>query len=780
MNKEKGVFLNYWKKREPSEKLGRLFAFVIFCLFVVFVFFYSYDLYRGNKYLTLLKFKINPEFIFVVNGNDKVIYYLPLNNAASKIYDLNMFKGKGSHDALEFAIDIAKENNYLLSDERKVELTVVSNNSSYVDMYESKVTSALSKKDSKIVTETVSATQEEINNFSKINISNVEEMSSKVFVKNDNKFEKCNYTNVSYESLAGNNKIINGINVSKKMYPNGNKNVVLINSSDVINGYLSISLAAKYDASILMVSTDSVSTDVLGEIERLNVSNVYIVGGTDVISTKVENILKDKFNVEIKRVSGSNRYTTAINVAKEIDKFSSIIVVPNANDVFDAAMLGGISAKYNMPLFYSDVKSVNKELKEYIKSNKNINNIYLSSGTFTSSFVTEIKSLGRNVEVISEKNKYSININGIDKFDNSFKNIVLVNNTIDGISASLLAAKNDNVLFYVGNNISEGHVSLLTGNVIENIYYFGNKQPFKELLFNVKKNNINHCDNNVENLLFSTKKAIFYVSHHDDVSLYYGQTITTAIDVLGKENVYVVLLTDGSSVKKTDVINNNINEYNRINNEKLTFMNAYDKEYRDALIELGVENIHFIETFDFNRFKDGAFNKSAKTYSANMETLKKFIKSYSSKYEDVTHFALTFLDAYDDHEALGNALTSLYYDTRIDDPSFENVYLIARSNEMIGPNRHVLPNNKAKKYTREDNISNMYSVVLKYNEGFDEMKKSFNKFGYYDNKDECVSEINIFGIGCSASYNQFNEINMRLNVNSESPLETVIHIPYKK
>ena len=88
---------------------------------------------------------------------------------------------------------------------------------------------------------------------------------------------------------------------------------------------------------------------------------------------------------------------------------------------------------------------------------------------------------------------------------------------------------------------------------------------------------------------------------------------------------------------------------------------------------------------------------TTKVYNSNLESLKKFIKSYSSKYEDVTHFAYTFLDDHDDHEALGSALTSLYYDSN--ETGFENVYLIVKSTEMIGRNRHVTPDNTAKKYT---------------------------------------------------------------------------------
>lgn len=781
MGDKKVDALNYFNKKDSKEKLGRLFGGVILVLFVLFSGFYMLDLYMGAKNLTFLKFKINPEFGFIVNGNNEVVYYLPLNDDALKIFNADMFKGMKSEEAVEVAIDVAKENNYLLFEDRKIEVTVVSDNDNVVKIQEEKVVSAIEKKDDKIVTQVVEATPEEIENFGKVDLGNIEEASTIISVKVDEPiFKKCNYTKVKYESLSGVDRFASGINVSKKMYPNGTKNVVLISYTDIVDGYLAVPLASSLKAPILMVKPDMITSEVLSEIERLKVSNVYVIGGYDVISNKIDSTIKTKFNIDVKRVNGANRYATGIEIAKEMDNFSSIMIAPNSNDAIDAAMLASVSGKMKMPIFYSDVKVVNKDLKEYIKSNKNINNIYLAGGTFSQSFVDEINTLGRHVEVFNGADRYETNVMGITKFNSKFKNIILVDNNVDAISASLLGAMDGNVLFYTKNIVSEKHISLLKGNNIEKIYYYGNYQAFKELLFAVKKNNASSCEESVENLLFSTKKAVFYVPHQDDETLYYGQTITAAVDILGKENVYVVLVTDGgaSSTKNNEFVKTGLNNYNSTNKNQLTFSSARDNEYRRALIEMGVENIHVIETFGTKRFADSAFTKGTAVYNNNINSLKNFIKSYSSKFEDVTHFAYTNLDDHDDHEALGTVLTSLYYDSNV--VGFENVYLIVKSTEMIGHNRHVIPDTTAKKYTREDNIADKYSVVLDYSNGFERIKKAFNKFGYYENNKECVRDGELLGIGCTSVRSLFERINEKLDEKAETPLETVIHIPYKK
>ena len=75
----------------------------------------------------------------------------------------------------------------------------------------------------------------------------------------------CNYTDVMYESMSGTDRFVSGINASKKLYPNGTKNVVLISYTDIVDGYLSVPLTSSLDAPILMVKPDSITNEVLAE-----------------------------------------------------------------------------------------------------------------------------------------------------------------------------------------------------------------------------------------------------------------------------------------------------------------------------------------------------------------------------------------------------------------------------------------------------------------------------------------------------------------------------------
>ena len=116
MSKKKIDANEFWEKRELKQSWGKVLLSIFLVCFGLFYGAYCLDLYMGAHNLTFVKFKINPEFGFIVNGNDEVVHYIALNDDARRIYNLNMFKGKKTNDAVNKAVEVAKANNYLVDD----------------------------------------------------------------------------------------------------------------------------------------------------------------------------------------------------------------------------------------------------------------------------------------------------------------------------------------------------------------------------------------------------------------------------------------------------------------------------------------------------------------------------------------------------------------------------------------------------------------------------------------------------------------------------------------
>ncbi len=92
---------------------------------------------------------------------------------------------------------------------------------------------------------------------------------------------------------------------------------VLASGEDYPDALCAAPLAGKYKAPILLTEKDSIPETTLSTIKQLQVKNIFIIGGTGVISNTVEDQLK-LLGISITRLFGQNRYETDIAVAKQL------------------------------------------------------------------------------------------------------------------------------------------------------------------------------------------------------------------------------------------------------------------------------------------------------------------------------------------------------------------------------------------------------------------------------------------------------------------------------
>lgn len=144
--------------------------------------------------------------------------------------------------------------------------------------------------------------------------------------------------------------------------------------------------------------------------------------------------------------------------------------------------------------------------------------------------------------------------------------------------------------------------------------------------------------------------VVFYPQHQDDEVLWGASAIVNAINQCGRDNVYIVLVSDGSGV---NVFKNK--KYKKLSKEqKLELRN---NEFRDALKKLEVkeENI-LILPYIKNKNKN------------NYELMKETILIFEGKFNSVTHIAHHY--KYDDHimhRKNGKVLKKLYDEGKVKD-----------------------------------------------------------------------------------------------------------------
>lgn len=122
--------------------------------------------------------------------------------------------------------------------------------------------------------------------------------------------EKVETQKMNVTRIAGVDRYKTAVRASKETFKKGSKYVVIASGEVFIDALVGGSLTSQVDAPLLLVSKNSVSKDVIVELQRLKPEEIVILGGTGTISNNVENEIK-KLNIKIERLAGKNRDGTA-------------------------------------------------------------------------------------------------------------------------------------------------------------------------------------------------------------------------------------------------------------------------------------------------------------------------------------------------------------------------------------------------------------------------------------------------------------------------------------
>ncbi|MDB8803483.1 cell wall-binding repeat-containing protein [Romboutsia sp. 1001216sp1] len=134
---------------------------------------------------------------------------------------------------------------------------------------------------------------------------------------------------------------------------------ILVNGDNSLADGLSASgLSGVLNAPILLTQKDNIPNETLSRLS--SVKKVYIVGGENAISSKVESQIKNK-GISIKRLKGSDRLKTSYAVAKEISEIKPVSEIYLANGYkgeADAMSIGSVANKKGQPIILTNGKEI--------------------------------------------------------------------------------------------------------------------------------------------------------------------------------------------------------------------------------------------------------------------------------------------------------------------------------------------------------------------------------------------------------------------------------------
>jgi len=233
-------------------------------------------------------------------------------------------------------------------------------------------------------------------------------------------------------------------------------------------------LAKKYNAPILLTTSNSLPSTTRQTLSSLHVKNVIIIGGTGVISSSIDSELQ-AMGINVTRIAGLTQYDTAIKVAEQIATPSTLFVC-TSEDYADALSVAPIAGMKQIPIILVSRDSVPDSVKSYISSNVITKTYVIGSSDIISDNVFNQLP---NPERIVGGDKYARNIAVNQKFNSDFKTdsicVATGEGFADALTGTAYSAKISEPIILINNDSSANTKSYYQQRLANanTVYIFG-------------------------------------------------------------------------------------------------------------------------------------------------------------------------------------------------------------------------------------------------------------------------------------------------------------------
>ncbi|MDW8799670.1 cell wall-binding repeat-containing protein [Clostridium sp. A1-XYC3] len=248
---------------------------------------------------------------------------------------------------------------------------------------------------------------------------------------------------------------------------------VIVNGENFPDALSAAPLAKKYNAPILLTEAEVLNHYTSAELTRLNVKNVFIIGGKGVVSQSIEDALKAR-KIKVTRLGGADRYETALQVAAKVGKTGEVAII-NGNDFRDGMTIASIAAAKGMPIVLTEKNHMPDSVKKYLGNTSKMAQVYVVGDENTIS-EEAIKGLS-NVKRVGYGNAYEKNTSIIDAFQNELDTDTLyvasAKDFPDSLAASALAPRTASPVLFVDSPMDASTQRFLKKHIVNKLKVLG-------------------------------------------------------------------------------------------------------------------------------------------------------------------------------------------------------------------------------------------------------------------------------------------------------------------
>ena len=218
------------------------------------------------------------------------------------------------------------------------------------------------------------------------------------------------FKNVIHQRFQGENRAKTAVNVQRHYFANTNK-VILVNDNAYPDAISATNVSmGKYP--LLYTGKNSLSIETKSALDKMFLDEIYLMGGVNTISKKVENNLRRNFpHAKITRIMGNNRYDTSAESAKTRANTTNLIFAAGTNYA-DALYATSLAAHQKAPILLVSNDGLSTSTVNFIKSIGNIDNVTIVGGE-----ISVNQSVKNQIEALTKKRV--TRLAGVDRYESS-------------------------------------------------------------------------------------------------------------------------------------------------------------------------------------------------------------------------------------------------------------------------------------------------------------------------------------------------------------------------
>ncbi len=188
------------------------------------------------------------------------------------------------------------------------------------------------------------------------------------------------------ERISGSSRIDTSIAIAKNTRKNNLSNeVFLVNGYEEADAINIVSVSSRDGIPVLFSNKNNLPSQTKAYLKDEKISKVTIIGGNSTVSVNVESEL-ERIGIDVKRISGTNRYGTGVEINKIYHEDSSIVFFANGINIADALSIGPVAGKLFSEIQIIPTSTIPSNVTSYF-AGKGISEYYLLGGNNSISYI---------------------------------------------------------------------------------------------------------------------------------------------------------------------------------------------------------------------------------------------------------------------------------------------------------------------------------------------------------------------------------------------------------